>query len=251
MSRSDPAAATPAATPDARKPSTNTEGVVVPLNGEVPDYLRDTYTWAYLSSLGTRLFDHQVIVNAILWGNARRLIRWVTEVLEPGQRVMQPAAVYGQFSRTVADTLGPDGHLEVSDVAPIQVALTRRKLSGVAQAEVACIDATTPGRGPYDAVTCFFLLHEVPEDIKTRVVDAMLDAIEPGGQVVFVDYHQPHALHPLRPVMALVFRTLEPYARALWTRDIRSYATNPDRFTWEKDTLFGGMYQRVIAKCHG
>lgn len=255
VSRTDPAAAASSPPTDDSPVSHQTPptqpGVVVPLNGAVPDYLRDTYTWAYLSRLGTRVFDRQPVVNAILWGNARRLIRWVTSQLRPGQHVMQPAAVYGSFSRDLAAALGPDGRLEVSDVAPIQVALTRRKLSGVRQAEVACVDATTRGRGPYDAVTCFFLLHEVPDAVKTQVVDALLDAVKPGGQVIFVDYHRPHALHPLRPIMALVFRSLEPFAPALWQREIRDYASAPDRFSWRKDTLFGGLYQRVIAKCHG
>lgn len=257
MSRPDNATAkAPPASPsstDTTAPSATgpESGTVVPLNGAIPSYLRDTYTWAYLSSLGTRVFDRQPMVNAILWGNAQRLIRWVTRELRPGQHVMQPAAVYGSFSRRIAETIGPDGRLEVSDVAPIQVALTRRKLADFPQAQVACMDATTPRRGPYDTVTCFFLLHEVPEDVKSEIVEAMLSSVKPDGQVIFVDYHRPHALHPLRPIMVAVFRLLEPFARALWDREIKDYAPEPDRYEWRKETLFGGLYQRVIAKRHG
>lgn len=269
MSRTDDAATlSKASAPDASSPAPAKQGLppqpsetsgaspakgatVVSLNGDVPAYLKDTYTWAYLSTLGTKIFDRQVVVNTILWGNARRLIRWVTSELRPGQSIMQPAAVYGSFSRDLAQAVGPDGHVEVSDVAPIQVALTRRKLTGVQNADVTCTDATTPNRGPYDVVTCFFLLHEVPDEVKGQIVDALLSSVKPGGQVIFVDYHRPHALHPLRPIMTLVFNLLEPYARALWTKDIQQYAQDGSRFQWQKETLFGGLYQRVIAKCHG
>jgi hypothetical protein len=215
--------------------------------GEVPGYLRDTYTWAYLTGLGTRLFDRQAVVNAILWGNAGRLIRWAVREVAAGHRVLQPAAVYGSFSRHLAEAVGPHGRLEVSDVAPIQVALTRRKLADLPQVEVLRADAATPGRGPYDTVVCFFLVHEVPEDVKGRIVDALLGSVAVGGKVVFVDYHRPRALHPLRPVMAGVFALLEPFAKVLWHRDIRSYATAPDAFAWRKETLFGGLYQKVTA----
>lgn len=212
----------------------------------IPDYLENTYHWAYLAKFATWLFDHQWSVNTILWGNANRLIRLALSCLQPGQNVMQPAAVYGHLSREMAKTLGPQGHLTVGDVAPIQVELTTRKLAAFAHAEVVHCDATTPNRGPYDTIVCFFLLHEVPEDIKTEVVDALMTSIRPGGRIVFVDYHEPSKWHPLRPIMVQVFKYLEPFARALWTREIADYASKPLPGTWRKDTIFGGMYQRVI-----
>ncbi len=214
----------------------------------IPAYLSETYTWAYLSKLGCAVFDRQPVVSAILWGNARRLIRSVTAELQPGWQVLQPACVYGTFSADVAAALGPDGRLDVTDIAPIQVSLTRRKLAGVPQASVELWDAAESGRGPYDAVTCFFLLHEVPEDYKGRIVDALLGSVRRGGKVVFVDYHRPSGAHPLRPVMAAVFGALEPFATALWTREIRTYASQDDAFAWRKETFFGGMYQKVVAE---
>lgn len=214
----------------------------------IPAYLRDTYTWAYLNRLGCAIFDRQTVVSAILWGNARRLIHSVVAEVRPGWSILQPACVYGTFSADLARAVGPEGRLDVTDVAPIQVALTRRKLANLPQASVALRDAADSGRGPYDAVTCFFLLHEVPEDYKHRIVDALLSAVRPGGKAVFVDYHRPAALHPLRPVMAGVFAALEPFAPALWDRDIASYASQPSAFKWRKATFFGGLYQKVVAE---
>jgi ubiquinone/menaquinone biosynthesis C-methylase UbiE len=48
---------------------------------------------------------------------------------KPGQQVLQAAAVYGDFSPRLARRLGDGGELLVLDVAPIQIANTRRKLA--------------------------------------------------------------------------------------------------------------------------
>src|SRR5262245_24468448 len=40
----------------------------------VPSYLRDVYSWAYLTPRLAGWLDRQIVVQAILWGNAQRLI---------------------------------------------------------------------------------------------------------------------------------------------------------------------------------
>ena len=122
----------------------------------IPDYLRDVYTWAYLTPLATKIFDRQFVVQAILWGNAQRLINDVLAEVTAGDQVFQPAAVYGTFSRQVAQRIGPLGQLDVRDIAPIQVALTRRKLDGLPQAHVAWADAATPMPGHTTWLPAFF-----------------------------------------------------------------------------------------------
>ncbi|MGV8937165.1 MAG: rhodoquinone biosynthesis methyltransferase RquA [Allorhizobium sp.] len=214
----------------------------------IPDYLSKTYTWAYLSPRWMQFLDHFCVVQAILWGNASRLMRQAVLEFEPGQRVLQPASVYGDFSTRLSRQLGPDGHLEVADVAPIQVGLCRRKLGGLANVGVHRADASVTGSDTYDGVCCFFLLHEVPEAYKRRIVDALLQAVTPGGKVVFVDYHRPHRFHPLRPVMWAVFRFFEPFAVNLLDNEIRDLAVDADAFEWHKQSYFGGLYQKVVAR---
>lgn len=213
----------------------------------VPDYLRDTYTWAYLRPGSVRLLDRSLVVNAILWGNYPLLLRAALAELRPGQRVYQPACVYGDFSLRLSEVLGPDGHLDVGDVAPVQVENCRRKLSDCDNASVYLQDAADMHSGVYDVVCCFFLIHEIPEPYKHRVVDALLETVQPGGKVVFVDYHGPHWAHPLKWIMSFLNDTVEPFAKALWTNEIASYASQPEDFSWSKQTYFGGLYQKVVA----
>ena len=225
--------------------------IAVPLsdaaNLSVPAYLRDVYSWAYLNPVSRAVFDQSFMVWSILWGNVGRLIRSVLDEIEPGQRVLQTACVYGNFSNQLADRVGPDGQLEVIDIAPIQVRFTRKKLGDQPQATVRQADAAIPTGRRYDVVVCFFLLHEVPPDYKRRIVDALLDSVEPGGRVVFVDYHRPVAWHPLKGPMSLVFKTLEPFAREIWDDDIAEYASAREDWCWQKRTFFGGLYQKVLV----
>ena len=215
----------------------------------LPDYLRDVYTWAYLTPWLTGFLDRQFVVQTILWGNAQRLIGDVLAAVKPGDRIFQPAAVYGTFSRQLAGRAGPLGSLEIRDIAPLQVALTRRKVAGLPRVNVACGDAADPEQSQFDAVTCFFLLHEVPDDVKVRVVHAMLGLVRPGGKAIFVDYHRPRWWHPLKPVMKQVFDRLEPFARTMWSHEIEELAgADATAFRWRKRTRFGGLYQTVIAE---
>lgn len=219
----------------------------------VPLYLRRTYSWAYLDRRTLGWLDRSSVVSAILWGNARRLVRAAVSAFRPGSKVLQAACVYGDFSALLARQVGRGGRLEVVDVAPLQVANARRKLAGLPQASVRRADlaADCPGRRAYDGVCCFFLLHEVPANVRRRIVDNLLEAVAPGGRVVFVDYHRPHPRHPLRWPMAAVFRWLEPYAVSLLDADIAGLSAQSADFAWHKRTLFGGLYQIVIGDRKG
>ena len=94
---------------------------------------------------------------------------------------------------------------------------------------------------------CYFLLHEVPEDYKYKVVDLLLEKVRPGGKVVFVDYHKPRWWHPLKLITSIVFDTLEPFAKSLWRNEISDFASKADQFSWRKETIFGGLFQKVVA----
>ena len=49
------------------------------------------------------------------------------------------------------------------------------------------------------------------------------------------------------PLMALVHRTLEPFAASLWNQRIADVVPAAN-FTWRTETYFGGLYQKTVAK---
>lgn len=218
----------------------------VPSEVALPDYLVKTYAWAYLRPRSLKLLDRKLVVNGILWGNYRRLVRAACSEFRSGERVLQAASVYGDLSSRLAAQVGAHGFLDVIDVSPLQVEHCRRKLAGRGNVRVRVADAANPGAAGYDGACCFFLLHEVPDANKRAIVDALLAAVGVGGKVVIVDYHLPAWWNPLKPVMSTVFRWLEPFAARLWTCQIVDLATRAEELKSRKRTYFGGLYQKVI-----
>ena len=212
----------------------------------LPAYLVDTYSWAYLRPRSLKLLDRHLVVNGILWGNYRKLVRNACGEFASGDRVLQAASVYGDLSSRLALQLGPQGFLDVIDVSPLQVEHCRRKLAGRINVRVRVADAARPDETGYDGACCFFLLHEVPDANKRLIVDALLGSVRVGGKVVFVDYHRPAWWHPLKPVMSLVFRWLEPFAASLWSGEIQDLTPPESAIHCRKETWFGGLYQKVV-----
>ena len=76
----------------------------------------------------------------------------------------------------------------------------------------------------------------------------MLERLPKGSKAIFVDYHNPAWWQPIRYVLKIVNRYLEPFAEAIWKKEIRQYASKADQFTWRKKTFFGGVYQCVVVE---
>lgn len=213
----------------------------------IPDYLQNTYYWCYLNPRNVKLLDREWVVKTILWQQHHRLVQAAIAEIEPGQHVLQTACVYGDFSSALADHIGSEGKLEIFDVAEVQVRNCRRKLVGYKNAVVRHQNVLYLRDETFDVVCCYFLMHEMPDEYRLGVVSALLDSVEPGGRVVFVDYHKPHWAHPLKLITSLVFDTLEPFAKGLWREEITDFAGKNNRFEWRKETYFGGLFQKVVA----
>lgn len=214
----------------------------------VPAYLKETYYWCYLHPRNVRWLDREMVVKIILWWQHNKLQRAAFSEIPPGCSVLQPAAVYGHFSKNLAQHVGTNGKLKVIDVAPIQVRNTSVKLAHYTQAEVCLANAAILDDEVYDVVLCYFLLHELPDDYKVKVIDNLLRKIKPDGKLVFVDYHKPHWAHPIKPITSLVFDTLEPFAKTLWRKSIRNLASEPELYEWRQTTYFGGLFQKVVVQ---
>jgi len=218
---------------------------------DIPEYLSKTYRWAYLSQRTMRWLDRPAVVSAILWGNADRLMRESITQFEPGDRVLQAACVYGRYSPSLAARLGPHGRLTVTDVASVQLGNVAPKVATMPTVHLHRGDLskrqTGVPPGSQDGVACFFLLHEVPPTERRRIVESLLDSVRVGGRVVFTDYHRMGPWHPLRPIMTLVFSTLEPFANSLLNQDIKSISPTFRAFRFTQQVSFGGLYQQVVA----
>jgi ubiquinone/menaquinone biosynthesis C-methylase UbiE len=215
----------------------------------VPSYLHETYWWAYVHPNAVRLFERQWLVNLILWGNFARLRDAALDELGeslPG-RTLQVACVYGDFTRHLAQRVAAGGSLDVVDVLPIQLANLRRKLPADAPVVLMHCDAADLHMpdASYDRVVLFFLLHEMPENVRRATLKEAMRVVKPGGAVVIVDYHAPARWHPLRSLMRWVLRNFEPFALDLWQHEVSRWLPSPVP-PIRKETFYGGLYQKLV-----
>ena len=220
----------------------------------VPAYMTEVYDWAYVDPKCVNFLDRDLVVKVLLFLNDQRLMQAYLDEVKEGMRVWQVAHVYGDLVSRVARKVGPAGAFHLTDVTPAQLEHATRKLAGMDWARVIRCDAAVfPGVGPvdYDLICSFFLLHEVPEEKKREIVDNILARLPIGGKAVFVDYHNPAKWQPVRYILKLVNRYLEPFANAIWENEIRHYAKDADKFVWRKKTFFGGVYQCVVVEHKG
>jgi ubiquinone/menaquinone biosynthesis C-methylase UbiE len=217
---------------------------------EVPAYLVETYWWAYVNPAAVRFFERQWLVNLILWGHFGRLRDAALRALgdAPSGRTLQIACVYGDLTERLSRRIPVGSTLDVVDVLPVQLDNLKRKLSPDSTVNVRLGDSASLGAASasYDRVLLFFLLHEQPESVRRETLAEAVRVVKPGGSIVVLDYHQPHAMHPLRWFMARLLARLEPFALDLWRRELTDWMP-PRRWNVEsKDTYFGGLYQRVV-----
>ena len=217
----------------------------------VPQYLDQTYWWAYVHPNAVDFFEREWLVNLILFGNYARLRDAALAELGAAieGRTLQVACVYGNLTPKLRERLAPDASLDVVDILPIQLRNLARKLprdERVAllhgdSASLAAPDAS------YDQVLLFFLLHEQPEAVRRATLAEALRVARPGGKVIVVDYHRPRAAHPLRPLMRQVFKHLEPYAMDLGHRPVEAFLpAGVPVATASKKTWFGGLYEKLV-----
>ena len=216
----------------------------------VPAYLNETYWWAYVHPNAVRFFERQWLVNLILWGNFAKLRDAALDELGrslPG-KTLQVACVYGDFTPRVADRLGSEGSLDVVDVLPIQLANLRRKLPAAAQVNLVNRDASDLGLadGSYDRAILFFLLHEMPLEVRRGTLSEAIRVLKPGRELVIVDYHRPEKWHPLRSVMKWILRNFEPFAMDLWGHEVAEWLPTEGVAAIRKETFYGGLYQKLV-----
>jgi len=217
----------------------------------IPQYLENTYWWAYLHPRAVHIFERQWLVNLILWGNFAKLRDAALQELGDSinGRVLQVACVYGDFTEHLVRRLGKQGSVDVIDVAPIQIKNLHTKLSDMRRVNAQLQDSTALqfADGTHDSTVVFFLLHEQPADVRRKTIAEALRVTKPGGKLVFVDYHKPKPYSPWRYLMVPVLTTLEPFAMDVWNNEIESWLPEGAPVAkLEKQTYFAGLYQKVV-----
>ena len=239
-------------------PVSNPEWVACPkympsTPASIPPYLEQHYWWAYVHPNAVQVLEREWLVNLILFGNYGRLrdlaLNALGEVVSG--RTLQVACVYGNLTARLLARMTRDGALDVVDILPIQLQNLARKIPSDPRMSVIQSDSSALGfaNASHDQALLFFLLHEQPDSTRRHTLRETLRVVKPGGRVVIVDYHRPHAWHPLRPLMKRVFSHLEPFAQDLWAQPLEAFLpTDFPPHHIHRTLVWGGLYQVVVLE---
>lgn len=192
----------------------------------VPFYLARYYWWAYLWRPAIWFFDHQLIINWILFGQYKTLMHRTLDELSfyENGRLLQLTCVYGALSKHIKKKLRQK-ELFLIDVSTEQLKLCKRKLDS---------SALLPGRmnaeclgfkdDAFSRIILFFLLHELPLDAGKRVLSECIRVLENDGEILITEYGMKPYQHFLyKNRLSRYFLTkFEPFLADFWQRDIHA-----------------------------
>ena len=219
----------------------------------LPDYLVRYYGWAYLWPSAVWFFDHQPIINAILFGNYRRIMDETRRHMETpvAGRTLQIGAVYGKLTPTLAAEID---ELHLADVAPIQLLAARRKLTDAGRsAHLARMNAEQLfyADDSFDTALMFLLLHELPPRARRNSLREAVRVLRQGGRLVIAEYgevRRRHFFHRFAP-MRWVLTWSEHFLAGFWSEDLTETlaecATEVGKgiALEEQVDIFGGFYR--------
>src|SRR6516164_3376673 len=182
----------------ARKERLVTEGVPP---GRYPAYYRQKFhfqTDGYLSGASAERYDHQV---EVLFGGGAAAMRRQALVPLKGvladqqraagskdARLLDVACGTGRFLREVKANY-PRLYITGLDLSPHYLAVARRELAPWSRVRLveAAAEAMPFVDAEFDVVTCIYLFHELPIQIRRAVVAEVRRVLRPGGTLIFVD----------------------------------------------------------------
>jgi len=190
-----------------------------------PEYLAKYYWWAYLWSKSAWFFDHQPIINAILFGQYKKLMFETMKNLESTDktRVLQLTCVYGCLTPNLIATIKPTP-LHITDVAPVQLQLAASKTQQTSSLIATRMNAESLGYkdDSFTTTVLFFLLHELPIDARANALSEAIRTISDGGTLLITEYAElpkHHFLYWFYPTRWVTTK-LEPFLNDFWHENL-------------------------------
>mgnify|MGYP006278970265 FL=1 len=222
----------------ARRQSGEADSVPAPADStvEMPDYYLQNFHYqsdGWLSDHSAKLYDHQV---EVLFGGAADAMRRqafvpLAEVVRArgsDLKLLDVATGTGQFLTFVRQSY-PEIDVTGVDLSPNYLAEAERRLRRFGEVRLLQGQAEDlpVADASQDVVTCIYLFHELPAEVRAQAIREFARVLKPGGRAILVDSLQrgdrpfydgllerfPHAFH--EPYYAdYIDRSLLPAVRA-------------------------------------
>ncbi|MDQ6970850.1 MAG: rhodoquinone biosynthesis methyltransferase RquA [Mariprofundus sp.] len=191
----------------------------------MPVYLVRHYWWAYLWPKAVWFFDHQMIINAILFGQYQKLMKATLARLQhaPQQCVLQLTCVYGSLTPALLQQLKSSA-LHITDVATVQLRLAQSKQKHGQRLLATRMNAESLAykSNSFSTIVLFFLLHEMPHEVRCHTLSECMRTLKPGGSLIMTEYGELPVNHWLYRFAATrwMITWLEPFLDGFWHEDI-------------------------------
>src|ERR1035437_2776682 len=202
-----------------------------------------------------KLVDFQPIISAIFLFQYHSLVSKIVSGLEKtdlrNKKVLITSCAFGNvIPRVVAGAVQAGAErVLIADIIHNELVYAKSKLGECAGKVDFIEDNATSMKqkdGSVDVNVIFFLLHELPHDLKGRALSEAGRMLTPGGTLYLAEFHRPE-LWVLRLLSWTYFKVFEPLGLALWdTHDPVSCLQDMGGWKCERTTYFFGNFQ-VIA----
>lgn len=203
-----------------------------------------------------RAVDFQPIISAILLFQYHRLVsRMVNEIKQMdlrGKKLLITSCAFGNVMPRVVKAAMHAGadRIIVADIIENELTHAKSKLAAYAdKIDYIQDNATemTQKDGTVSANVIFFLLHELPHNLKGQALNEAGRLLAPGGKLFLGEFHRPD-LRVLRALSWAYFKVFEPFGLALWdTHDPIAYLEETGHWKCERSTYFFGNFQVIVA----
>ena len=203
-----------------------------------------------------KLVDFQPIISAILLFQYHHLVSKIVSELKQmdlrGRKMLITSCAFGNVIPRVVQAALEAGaqRVLIADIIQNELVHAKSKLREYAgKVEFVEANATSMNLkdGGVDANVIFFLLHELPHDLKGQALNEAGRMLAPGGKLFLAEFHRPQ-LWVLRALSWTYFKVFEPLGLALWdTHDPLAYLEGAGGWKCERTTYFFGNFQIITA----
>lgn len=204
-----------------------------------------------------KMVDFQPIISAILLFQYDRLVSKIVAELQRmdlgGREVLITSCAFGNVIPRVVGAAVSNGarRVHLIDLIENELIHARGKLGELARkVEFSAANATAmqhAADGSVAANVIFFLLHELPHELKGEALKEAARTIAPGGKLLLAEFHRPDSW-VLRAFSWTYFKVFEPLGLALWdSHDPLRYLEDLGGFSCTRTTYFFGNFQVIVA----
>lgn len=203
-----------------------------------------------------KLVDWQPIISAILLFQYSRLVSIITHGLREddlqNKDVLITSCAFGNVMPRVVKAAVKSGarRVVVADIIQNELDHAEKKLTDFSSHMSYRRDnavAMQQASGSVHANVIFFLLHELPHDLKIDALNEAMRVLAPGGKLYLGEFHRPSPLL-MRMFSWVYFKVFEPYGLALWdSHDPVQQLQAMPGVHCERHTAFFGNFQVIVA----